>query len=249
MLIHKNIEIINLALLVHKRILIISDLHIGFEEALNRQGVLVPRFHYKDIIKKLENIFQKIQPVEKIIINGDLKHEFGTISHQEWKEITNLFDFLKTRCKELIVIKGNHDAILEPIAKNTFRIKFGSANYKGKEINLTPEYREKGLLVIHGDKVPEKLEDTIIIGHEHPAISLKDEAKVEKFKCFLKGKFKSKILIVQPSFNPSIEGSDIRKEQFLSPFLSSLSNFQVFVVGKEEALDFGKLKNLTIQNK
>lgn len=236
MLIHKNIEIINLALLVHKRILIISDLHIGFEEALNRQGVLVPRFHYKDIIKKLENIFQKIPPVEKIIINGDLKHEFGTISHQEWKEITNLLDFLKSRCKELIVIKGNHDAILEPIAKK-------------KSINLISEYREKGILVIHGDKVPEKLEDIIIIGHEHPAISLKDEAKVEKFKCFLKGKFKSNTLIVQPSFNPAIEGSDILKEQFLSPFLLSLSNFQVFVVGKEEALDFGKLKNLTIQNK
>lgn len=231
MLIHKNIEIIDLALLIDKRILVIADLHIGFEEALNKEGVLVPRFHYKDIIQKLENVFKKISNVKKIILNGDLKHEFGRISHQEWKELSALFEFLKTKCKELIVIKGNHDTILEPIAMK-------------KEIILVQEYREKDLLIIHGDKIPEKIENVIIIGHEHPAISLRDKAKIEKFKCFLKGKYKSKTLIAQPSFNPSIEGSNILKEQFLSPFFSDISNFNVFIVGKEEVLDFGKVKNL-----
>lgn len=230
MQIHKSIDILDLALLIGKKILVISDLHLGFEEALNKLGVLVPRFHYKDIKEKLDSIFRKINSPDKIILNGDLKHEFGRISNQEWKELLDLFDFLKTKCHELIIIKGNHDPIIEPIARK-------------REIKVVKEFRENNILVIHGDKIPEKLEGVIIIGHEHPAISLKDEAKIERFKCFLKGKFKRKILIVQPSFNPSIEGSDVLKEKLLSPFLTNLSDFEVFVVEKEEVLKFGKVKD------
>ncbi len=36
-----NIEIKNLSLLINKEILVISDLHIGREEALNQKGILI----------------------------------------------------------------------------------------------------------------------------------------------------------------------------------------------------------------
>ena len=53
----------------------------------------------------------------EIIINGDIKHEFGTISEQEWRHTLRLLDFLSRYCDEVILIKGNHDMILGPIAK------------------------------------------------------------------------------------------------------------------------------------
>ena len=85
---------------------------------------------------------------------------------------------------------------------------------------------------------------TVIIGHEHPAINLKDGPRSEKYKCFLKGKFKSYDLIVQPSFTPLIEGTDILAEDLLSPFLKkNLYDFQVFIVG-DKVYDFGKIKKL-----
>ena len=47
-----------------------------------------------------------------------------------------------------------------------------------------------------------------------------------------------------PSFNPLIEGTDILKEQVLSPFLKNLKNFEVFILSKKEVFEFGKVKNL-----
>ncbi len=114
----KDIEIFDLALYV-KGHLILTDFHIGYEEALNKQGVLVPRFQFQEIIRRLEKILKKLKGknIEKIVINGDLKHEFGTISDQEWRLTLRLLDFLGKYCKEIILIKGNHDTILGPIAK------------------------------------------------------------------------------------------------------------------------------------
>ena len=57
--IQRGIEIIDLALYLKKeKILIISDLHLGYEEALNKQGYLIPRFQFEEIIKKLKSILK-----------------------------------------------------------------------------------------------------------------------------------------------------------------------------------------------
>lgn len=245
----KGIIAVDLALyLAESKTLVIADTHIGYEEALNKQGVFVPRFQFKDIGKRLEKIFAKLsdsgRTVEKIIINGDVKHEFGTISEQEWRHTLQLIDFLNKHCKDLYLIKGNHDKILGPIAgKRSIEIK---------------DYLILGdIAVMHGDRLPDKkleaeMKDkkvkTIIIGHEHPAVSLGTMARFERYKCFLAGKWKRKALIVQPSFNLVTEGTDVIKEKLLSPFLkqnSGFKNFEVIVPGEDEKFyDFGKIGKL-----
>ncbi len=75
-------------------------------------------------------------------------------------------------------------------------------------------------------------------------MGLKKGSRVEVFKCFLKGSWNKKTLVVIPSFNLVTEGTDILKDKVLSPFLSQdISDFEVFVVS-EKAYYFGKLKNL-----
>ena len=70
----EGVEVIDLALFVKKhKTLIIADVHLGFEEALNKQGVFVPRFQFREIISRLKPILEKAKP-DTIIINGDLKH-------------------------------------------------------------------------------------------------------------------------------------------------------------------------------
>lgn len=229
--IYQDIEVIDLALYLKRyKTLIVSDFQIGYEESLNKQGILIPRFQYHDIIKRLNLIFKKIRP-EKIVVNGDLKHEFGKISEQEWRHVLQLIDFLSSKCKELILVKGNHDLALGPIAKK-------------RSIEIKDYYQINGITILHGDKIiKEALSSKIlIIGHEHPAVSFRD-VRVEKYKCFLKGKWKNKILIVQPSFNLINEGSDVLKERLLSPFLKNLDNFQVYVI-QDKVYDFGLVKNL-----
>ncbi|MBI4451808.1 metallophosphoesterase [Candidatus Woesearchaeota archaeon] len=231
-----NMGIIDLALYFDST-LVIADIHIGYEEVLNRQGILVPRTQFEEMAKRFEKIIKshKYKKIDRIIVNGDLKHEFGTISEQEWRNALKFLDLLAKYCKEIILIKGNHDTILGPIA-NKRNVKVLGSVVVGK------------FLITHGDKIPDKgllkKASTIIIGHEHPAISLKEGARVEKYKCFLKGKYKGKNLIVQPSFNTLIEGTDILRDEMLSPFLEqNLDSFEVYAV-EDKVYDFGKLGNL-----
>ncbi|MBW2976962.1 metallophosphoesterase [Candidatus Woesearchaeota archaeon] len=330
-----NIELIDLAIYSDKT-LIVGDFHIGYEEALNKKGLLVPRLQFDDIIKRLSNIFLKLKnrEIDRIVVNGDLKHEFGTISEQEWRHTLRLLDCFRQHCKEIILVKGNHDTILGPIAKKrnvkvvehyfvepviystlkdkkaminesqlknkindkspikkvtmsnkalkTIKLNNGKPigkitittiinnkipiNKKFKKINIKGINNKIGktlekikiignnknlkskILVVHGDEIPDKKllkgASTIIIGHEHPAVSVREGSRSELFKAYLIGKWKGKNLIVQPSFNLVTEGTDVLKEELLSPFLKgSLGNFDVVIVG-DKLYRFGKLKGL-----
>lgn len=232
----KNVEIMDFALYFGST-LILADTHIGYEEALNKQGILVPRTQFEDMAARMEKIFGKLgkRRIENIIVNGDLKHEFGTISEQEWRNTLKFIDLLAKHCKEVILVKGNHDTVLGPIA--------GKRNIK-----IVDNIMTEGTLILHGDKLPEKellkKAHTIIIGHEHPAVSLREGPRIETYKCFLKGKYKGRNLIVQPSFNILIEGTDILRDEILSPFLKqNLDNFGVFAV-EDKIYNFGKLGRL-----
>jgi len=234
MQIEKAIKIIDLGLYLKKeKVLILGDFHIGFEEALEKQGTLIPRMQFEKTIKRLEKILKKVKP-ETIVINGDLKHEFGKISEQEWADSLKLIDFLEKHCKQVVLVKGNHDTILDPIALE-------------KKLKVVESVEFGEVQVIHGHKVPVNLTGrVIIIGHEHPAVTLSDDITQEKFKCFLKGKFQDKTLIVMPSFNLVTIGTDVLREKTISPFLQQdLSDFECWVIAKpNETLYFGKLRNL-----
>jgi hypothetical protein len=230
-----GIEIMDLAIFLKKsKALIISDIHAGYEEALNRQGVLVPRFQFTEVAKRVQSILAKVNP-KMIVVNGDIKHEFGEISEQEWRETLKILDMLSASAR-VVLIKGNHDTILGPIARK-------------REIEIKEQIVIDDILVVHGHKLVEMPRGikTIVIGHEHPAVSLTEGARSETYKCFLVGKYKGKNLVVQPSFNLIVEGTDVLREELLSPFLhGSLRKFRVFVVsGNASVLDFGTVADLS----
>jgi len=214
--------------------LILGDLHLGYEENLQQGGLLIPKFQLEQILLQLQKIFQKIKP-KQIIINGDLKHQFSKISTQEWNDALRVIDYLQRICKNIILIRGNHDTIIESIARQ-------------KNLSIVNEYQIDKTLIIHGDKLIETDAKIIIIGHEHPAVTLKDQSKSEKYKCFLKGKWQNKQLIVMPSFNPLLEGTNLLTQKTLSPFLDNIDNFEVFAVGEEQTYNLGKIKKLKEMN-
>ncbi|MCX6741757.1 MAG: metallophosphoesterase [Candidatus Pacearchaeota archaeon] len=214
-----------------KKILIIADIHLGYEQKMIDSGILVPKRMFSEIKKEIEELL-KLKP-ELIVINGDVKHELGKISDQEWRDALDFLDLLMNKA-EVILIRGNHDNLLEPIARK-------------RGIEVRNFYCFDDICVLHGHKIfletMDKKIKTLIIGHDHPAITLDDGVKKEKFKCFLFGSYKDKKIIVMPSFFNLVEGSDIKKERLFSPFLKDLNNFRVFVLG-DKVYDFGKLKNI-----
>ncbi len=247
--ISKGIEMVGTALWFKaEKVLAINDLHIGYEEVLHQKGILVPRFQLEQIMDKLKIVLQKTKPA-KVVINGDLKHEFGKVLRQEWNEVLHFLDFVLANVPEVIIIKGNHDPIIKPIADK-------------KGIAVVEQYKVGETLIVHGDVLVETDAKRIVIGHEHPAVTIREGSKWEKYKCFLKGTWKSraktggkgkvknkesgkdKELIAVPSFNPLLEGTDVLKEQLLSPFLEDIKNFEIYVVGERKAYYFGKVKGL-----
>lgn len=276
--IQKGIQIEDLGLFIKKdKILILGDLHIGQEEAMNKEGMLIPRFQHKDLILKTKKILEKTKP-SLIILNGDIKHEFSGISREEWKKVQEYLDLISKNAK-IIIIKGNHDNILEPIAskkglvvqdyyihdkiiithgdklldegqqtKNTRALAKASANKINKtessDVDAQSEWRAS---TPYEDFKKSKI---IIIGHEHPSIGLQEGNRVEKYKCFLKGKYKDKTLIVMPSMNQLTEGTDVLTERLLSPYLkeknshTNINSFETWIVEGNEVFYFGKLKGL-----
>lgn len=210
-------------------ILFIADTHIGLEEYYKQQGTFIPRILLKDLKERTLKALNSFD-VKKIILVGDVKHEFGTISKQEWFETKEFFEIIKNY--EIVLIKGNHDTILKPISE---RFKF----------TLTEHYTYDDVLVLHGDKEFEIQKNVkyIIIGHEHPAISLRRFTRVEKFKCFLLGEHQRKKLLVLPSSHIITEGTDILKENLLSPLIKNLENFEVVIVS-DRLYYFGKIKDI-----
>ncbi|MEM4662531.1 MAG: metallophosphoesterase [Candidatus Diapherotrites archaeon] len=235
-----NIQIADLGLFIKpEKTLVIADLHLGIEEMYNKQGIMIPRTNFEDIKHRLKHIFEILKP-KQVVINGDLKHEFGEISKQEWREVLTMLDFISEQTKDVILVKGNHDTILGPLA-----------NRKGLDILEEFYIKRHNLLILHGHKPSEsekfKEASSMIIAHEHPAVSIREAGRSELYKCFLKGKLYDKTLIVMPSMNSVAIGSNILREKILSPFLQQdLSSFECWAV-EDKPYYFGNLKNLMIQ--
>ncbi|MFA4855951.1 MAG: metallophosphoesterase [archaeon] len=217
--------------------LVIADLHLGIEEMFNRQGMMLPRFNFSEIRKHLEKkVFPGTKP-ELIVINGDFKHEFGIVSEQEWSEVIDMLRLLQKHCKKIVLVRGNHDKVLGPIAK-----------WEGLGIEKGGVLLPKSLaFVTHGREMPKGAEfgkaKVVIIGHDHPAVTIREQYKSERYKCFLVGKFGKKKLVAMPSMSMVSIGSDV-KGKLLSPFLQKgIEKFRVFAVA-DKTYDFGPLEGL-----
>ena len=209
------------ALLLGKN-LIISDLHLGYEIAMAREGFYLPRvFH--EVVGDLKDLIKRERP-KRLIINGDLKHSFIP----EWRERAELkafFEEIGPLVEEIVLVRGNHDV--------------GTLWLRELGVEVVDELELGRWKLVHGHRVVEG--GRFIIGHEHPAIRLRDEVgAIVKVPAFLLGEK----LIVLPAFSPWAYGNDVLRE-IVSPFLRFYpEDFRVLVPLDNELLDFGRLSQL-----
>ena len=218
---------------------VISDLHLGLEAAVSYDGNYVPQFQLEEIKQDVHKLKEETG-ASRILVNGDLKHEFKYNRFSEEKEIREFFELLDELFEQVIVIKGNHDTFIEDFIGNAV---------------LKEDLCEKNVLFTHGHKEinPEIEYETLVIGHEHPALELEDEIGVtEKVDCFLYGKTdEDKEIIVLPAFSKMAGGSAVNRmpvKDLLSPVLRNevaVSNLKAIAVDKEAGLfDFPEIKKI-----
>ncbi len=209
-----------------ENILLATDIHLGLEDQREKIGIHIPGSIFE---KVLECILTPVKALgcKKIIILGDMKHEFRKPTEAEWYAVKKLVKNLRELDCELEVVKGNHDNYIIHILK---------------ELNIKlhdPSLRLGDYYLIHGDKDLEyDFKDTkhIFMGHEHPAISIKDDVGVKhKFKAFLSGKINDWTVTVLPSVSPLSYGNpmnEMHKSQFMTPVLRKygVDNFIPYLI-------------------
>ncbi|MFQ5909052.1 MAG: metallophosphoesterase [Thermoplasmata archaeon] len=209
--------------------LVISDLHLGYEGALRKQGVSLPRFQKKHMIERLAHLLDRYDP-EKLVIAGDFKHEFSRNLREEWTEVTDVLNFLQDKV-EPVLVRGNHDNFLMTILYR-----------KGLELH-EPAYDLGRFVVTHGHLEVEA-PTGLIMGHEHPALRLKDTIGATlNLPCFTV----REDLIILPAFSPLAHGSDVLRGPYLSPMVSRKAVLGSQIYGLDEKLgilEFGPAKEL-----
>lgn len=154
------------ALLLRKgnqRILVVADLHIGWEIALTERGIHVPSQtpRTKEKLLKLVDLYK---PTSFLFL-GDVKHTIARAELGEWQDIPDLFEALSQKVSDIKVILGNHDGNLEPLLPSSVQI-VGSTGIALLDVGF-----------FHGNAWPdpEILKcRSLVIGHVHPTVTFRD---------------------------------------------------------------------------
>jgi len=179
-----EIEINNRAFVLHcsgalywveKRMLLISDVHLGKISHFRKFGSALPGNAIFKNFLKLDNVVEHFNP-ETICFLGDLFH--STLNNEwqlfeEWVERTQL---------PIVLVAGNHD-IISPL------------KYEELGITHVSEWIIDGFLLTHDPEVRENY--YTLSGHIHPSILLEGVGRqFLKLPCF----FRSPQQMILPAF-------------------------------------------------
>ena len=164
-----------------KKILIVSDLHLGKTGHFRKSGIAIPQAVFKEDMQCLVNQLQTFKPQQLIII-GDMFHSESNKEHDfflKWRK-----DFASL---PIHLVKGNHDILQENW-------------YSLAEITIHKcELAIDNFIFVHDiDDCTISNDGYIFSGHIHPSITVKGLAKQAlRFPCF----YFSKQYAVLPAFS------------------------------------------------
>ena len=207
---------------------VLGDLHLGYEKALEEEGMYIPRFNTSSIRESLNRIICRYEP-KRIVLLGDIKHDFKRTRYEGKEEVRKIIELLENAA-DVIVVKGNHDNFLQNILCDT-------------DLMAVDYVDMCGFRMEHGHVDSGKR--PVIIGHEHPSVRISGSVSGGvKLQCFLH--FKEEGIIVIPPFSPLSSGSDLSlagPETFMSPACRSadVGESDVFAISEFGILSLGKL--------
>jgi len=147
-----------------ERVLVVGDLHIGWEITLAQHGIHVPSQTSK-LADRLLDIIAKSSPT-RIVFLGDVKHTVVGAELEEWRDIPEFFEKIVPVVSDIQIIQGNHDGNIEPMTPPQVKILPPTG------IALWGRY---GLFHGHAWPAPELLGcESLIQGHLHPVVAFTD---------------------------------------------------------------------------
>jgi hypothetical protein len=214
------------ALIEDDNTLVVADMHLGIEASLEHEGMSIPRVQTRKIEHYMRTMVAALAP-SKVIVAGDLKHNFSRNLTQEWQDVHAFVEMLRGSAP-LEVIKGNHDNFLSIILRE-FNVPLHSET-------VCDDFR-----IVHGH-ASSSTDKMIIMGHIHPSIRLKDGVGASlKDQCFLIDRNRG--VLILPALSLVSSGTDVVSQESsdsISPILSDcgLSSFTPILFSDEKALEF-----------
>jgi len=183
-----------------KKNIIITDVHIGFENSMASNEIFIGKNStIKESIQELSEIIDLERP-DSVILLGDIKSSIKNISKNEWDEVPLFLKKIREKC-DVILIPGNHDANIQRLVPENISM-----------ISSTGMV-EENILLTHGHTLPSENfshVDKIVMGHLHPVFFQEDSIingqrvwvsiKTEKENIFPNKTGEIEIIII-PSFN------------------------------------------------
>lgn len=202
-----------------KNFLIIADLHLS----MMQESSFIPIIFEKEILKDLKEL-KKQSKTNTLIINGDIKHDFGK-EKEDFFYLSNFLDKLKEIYNQIIIIQGNHDNYIKNIALKKDITVVKRINFGNK------------IVITHGDYYYNDFEKNkiFIIGNEHPFL------KIREYNLEIPVFLINKKLIVLPPFNKFLKGNNVLNKSFLSPYLKKIKETKIVYVENNKLINFGTL--------
>lgn len=141
------------------RHVVISDLHIGFEERFASSGVRMESSS-SNMLETLIDIIDREKP-DSLVMLGDVKDSIDSINRTEWREVPRFLEALVPHV-QVRIVPGNHDGGLLPLTPKEVIVE----DLRGLLIGNTG--------MCHGHTVVSKSFSEItrlIMGHLHPIYS------------------------------------------------------------------------------
>lgn len=207
-----------------KKNLIVTDIHIGFENTLASNEIFIGKnTSTNETIEELSNIINS-EEADALILLGDIKSSIKNISKNEWDEVPLFFNKIKQKC-DIILIPGNHDANIQRLVPENISMI--------SPIGMV----EENILLTHGHTMPSENFshiDKIIMGHVHPIFFQEDSVlngqrvwislKTEKQNIFPSESGDIEITII-PSFNKYFYATHKKKyKKSISPIIEKIKH-------------------------
>src|SRR5207245_6670638 len=94
-----------------ERVLVVADLHLGWEVTLAHQGIHVPS-QVPRLLEKLRKILAETHP-KLLVLLGDVKHAASKVELAEWQYVPEFLDSLVEIIPDVEVVPGNNDGNVE----------------------------------------------------------------------------------------------------------------------------------------
>ena len=228
-----------------KKNLIVTDIHIGFENSMTSNEIFIGKNStINETIQELSEIIDAENP-DSLILLGDVKSSIKNISRNEWDEVPMFFEKIREKC-DVILVPGNHDANIQRLVPDNISM-----------ISSTGVV-EENILLTHGHTMPSENfshVDKIIMGHVHPVFFQEDSVingqrvwisiKTEKGKIFPNKSGELEITII-PSFNKYFYATHRKKyKKSISPIIDKIKSVSTArivtldgaIIGNESIID------------